>query len=137
MSTAPAHDCVGALPIRDGRVLLGRRADHRDWLPGAWDLFGGHVEADESPEAALRRELAEELGIVPSRLRELGVLDAGDDSWRLRVFAVDAWEGEPRNRQPDEHAELRWMSAGEAAQRLAAAHPGFAELIVQAVREFP
>jgi 8-oxo-dGTP diphosphatase len=133
MSAAPAHDCVGALPVREGRVLLGRRADDRDWLPGAWDLFGGHVEPGESHEAALRRELLEELGIVPLQLRELGVLEAADRGWRLRVYALDDWEGDARNRQPREHVELRWMEAHEAAGLLAAAHPDFPSLIAAAV----
>ena len=134
MNVAPAHDCVGALPVREGRVLLGRRADDRDWLPGAWDLFGGHVEPGESHETALRRELLEELGIVPLRLRALGLLEAADRDWRLRVYALDAWKGEARNRQPREHADLRWMAPREAARRLATAHPGFPALIAAATR---
>lgn len=127
------HDCVGALLVRDGQVLLGRRAEQRDWLPGAWDVVGGHIEAGESPEAAITRELAEELGVVPARLRELGVLDSEAGGWRLRLYVVVAWSGEPVNRCPDEHAELRWMPPAEAARRLAAAHAGFAALIAAAV----
>ena len=64
---ARVHDCVGALVVKDGEVLLGRRSDDCDWLAGAWDVFGGHVEAGESGEQALARELDEELGIVPVR----------------------------------------------------------------------
>ncbi|MBU8975723.1 NUDIX domain-containing protein [Lysobacter sp. MMG2] len=59
------HDCVGALLVRQDRILLGRRSDDCDWLAGAWDVFGGHVEAGESGEQAIARELAEELGIAP------------------------------------------------------------------------
>jgi len=131
---SPAHDCVGALLVRDGTVLLGRRADNREWLSGAWDMFGGHIEPGESPEAALRRELLEELGIVPLQLRELGVLEAAQ--WRLRAYALDAWHGEPVNRQPTEHAEVHWMSAEDAAELLAAAHPGFPKLVARAVGEW-
>jgi mutator protein MutT len=127
------HDCVGALLVRDGQVLLGRRADDRQWLPGAWDLFGGHIEAGEDAQQALRRELQEELGVVALRLRALGVLDDEAQGWRLHVFAVDAWSGEPCNRQPEEHAQLCWMSLQEAAARLAPAHAGFAQLIEAAV----
>lgn len=128
------HDCVGALLVRNGRVLLGRRADDREWLPGAWDVIGGHIEAGESAAEALARELAEELGVVPAALRELGLLESAAAGWRLRLYAVDAWSGgEPRNRRPDEHAELRWMSAEDAALRLAPAHPRFAALVAAAM----
>lgn len=134
---APAHECVGALLLREGRLLLGRRADDRDWLPGAWDLFGGHLQPGETAQAALRRELREELGIEAGALRALGALASAEAGWRLQVFAVDDWRGEPRNRQPHEHAELRWMGREEAQARLAAAHPGFAALIARALAEAP
>lgn len=72
-------DVVGAL-IRDqrGRVFAHRRSPNRRLLPGAWDIVGGHVEAGETPLAALAREITEETG------------------WRLRrveaVLADWAWE---------------------------------------------
>ena len=57
---ARVHDCVGALLVREGRILLGRRSDDCDWLAGAWDVFGGHVEAGESGRSVLSaRKLAE------------------------------------------------------------------------------
>src|SRR5690349_1557820 len=55
---------VAAL-LRDGdRVLLCHRSAARRWYPDVWDLPGGHVEAGETPGAALVRELREELGIT-------------------------------------------------------------------------
>lgn len=55
--------CVGAL-IRDarGRVYVHRRSLDRRLLPGTWDIVGGHVEAGETPEVALGREIHEETG---------------------------------------------------------------------------
>jgi len=48
---------------REGRVLLQHRDDRPGVLfPGAWALFGGHLEPGEEPEAAARREIEEELG---------------------------------------------------------------------------
>ena len=52
---------AGAL-LRDGRLLLTRRPDG-DPLAGFWELPGGKVEVDETPEAALAREWHEELGV--------------------------------------------------------------------------
>jgi RimJ/RimL family protein N-acetyltransferase/ADP-ribose pyrophosphatase YjhB (NUDIX family) len=58
-----AVDCVGAL-IRDERqrVYVQRRTASRRLLPGIWDIVGGHLEAGESPEQALAREVEEETG---------------------------------------------------------------------------
>src|SRR4051812_16610711 len=58
-----AVDCVGAL-IRDDqhRVYVQRRTEDRRLLPGIWDIVGGHLEAGETPEQALAREVEEETG---------------------------------------------------------------------------
>ncbi len=128
------HDCVGAVLVRGDALLLGRRCADRNWLPGAWDVFGGHIEAGESAEAALARELREELGIVPLRAHPLGELvGAEPDPWRLRLYAVTAWSGEPRNLQPHEHDELRWCSLADAESKLGVAHADFARLLRLAV----
>ncbi|QSX79592.1 NUDIX domain-containing protein [Agrilutibacter solisilvae] len=128
-----AHDCVGALLVRDGRVLLGRRAPNRAWLPDAWDLFGGHIEPGESPEAALHRELAEELGVRALEWDWVGTLEGGD--WRLRVARVRAWSGEPHNRQPAEHAHIEWCGLPTAQARLAAAHAGFPPMLARVLAD--
>lgn len=130
--TARVHDCVGAFVVKEGRVLLGQRSDDCDWLAGAWDVFGGHVEAGESAEQALVRELVEELGIVATHFHYMDCLE-GDapEPWRLRLYRVTQWQGEPETRQ--EHAQLRWCSLDEAQQRLAGAHVRFPELLARAL----
>jgi 8-oxo-dGTP diphosphatase len=52
---------VAALIERDGRVLMSRRRPDQS-LPNCWEFPGGKVEPGESPEAALAREIQEELG---------------------------------------------------------------------------
>lgn len=132
--SATAHDCVGALIVRGDEILLGRRSPHARWLPEAWDVFGGHIEAGEDAPTALRRELAEELGIAPLDARALATIEGdGPESWRLQLFVVRGWTGEPRNRRPDEHTEIRWCPLAEAQRRLGGAHPDFAALLARAV----
>jgi len=60
-----------ALLHRGGRWFLQRRDVSAKHLAGLWEFPGGKVEADESPEDALRRELREELGWAPGGLRAL------------------------------------------------------------------
>ena len=57
-----------AILYRDGKLLLQLRDDIPGIAyPGCWALFGGHIEAGEAPEIALRRELQEEIGYdIPS-----------------------------------------------------------------------
>src|SRR5690606_19510077 len=63
---------VVAAVIRDtaGRILIARRPEHVH-QGGLWEFPGGKVEPGESPGQALRRELEEELGIVPTQSRRL------------------------------------------------------------------
>ncbi|MCF7222051.1 Nudix family hydrolase [Marilutibacter chinensis] len=95
--------------IRDarGRVLLTRRTEGRD-LAGLWEFPGGKREPGESPEAALVRELEEELGIhvrigaplirVPQRYPHKRL--------QLDVRHVDDWQGAPRAR---EQQAMAWV----------------------------
>ena len=93
---------VGAALLRDGRVLACRRTSPPA-AAGRWEFPGGKVEPGESPEAALVRELAEELGIVA---RVTGWLDGAH---QLRVALARA-DGEPR---PVEHDAVRWLGPDE------------------------
>lgn len=90
-------DFAAALLVdASGRYLLQLRDDKPGILhPGAWGLFGGGVEPGETPEAAVRRELDEELGLALTSadfVRQLRVptrIDAGPV--RVRTVAVFAF----------------------------------------------
>ncbi len=127
-----AAEIVCGLLVRDGQALLVHRTPDRAVFPGVWDFPGGHVEPGESGPAALVRELAEELDVVieiPSGAADL-VLE--DDGWHLEVWVVTAWEGTPRNVQPDEHDDLAWFSR-EAALALDFADPEYRDLLKAAL----
>ncbi len=90
---------AGALAAPDGRYLLQRRPLHRHH-GGLWEFPGGKVEAGERPRAALRRELAEELGIDVREedLQELAFADAphSPSGIVLLLYRCGTWLGEPR-----------------------------------------
>jgi 8-oxo-dGTP diphosphatase len=96
--------CVGALMVRDGCVLLGRRAAHKTYA-NRWDVPGGHIEAGETPAQALCRELEEELGICATAWSFHSQHSKHD--FVLQLFVVTAWRGEPAA-LGDEHSEIRW-----------------------------
>lgn len=126
-----ARVCVGGVLHRDGRVLLGRRSPFRAWLPGVWDVPGGHCEPGETPEQALVRELREELGVTPLAWQHLAT--ANDAGVTLHLYRVSRWDGAPRNAQPQEHDVVAWVSPDDAC-RLPLAHPGYCELLRRADR---
>jgi len=100
---------VGAAVVRSGRVLAARRTRPSS-AAGRWELPGGKVEAGESPEAALVREIAEELGCAIEVEAWLDGESAISATLVLRVARAGLVDGEP---VPDEHDRLRWLAADE------------------------
>ncbi len=101
---------VSAVALIDveGRVLLAQRPEGKS-LAGLWEFPGGKVEAGETPEAALIRELREELGIETwkSCLAPLTFASHSYDGFHLLMplFACRKWEGTPA---PQEGQTLKW-----------------------------
>jgi 8-oxo-dGTP diphosphatase len=91
------HVVAAVITDPRGRILLARRGDGRD-LAGLWEFPGGKREPGETSEAALIRELQEELSItvqVGARLIEVPQ-QYPDKRLRLDVRHVSAWSGTPR-----------------------------------------
>jgi 8-oxo-dGTP diphosphatase len=85
---------------RNGRVLICRRRDTQPH-PGKWEFPGGKLEPGESPEAALVRELREELGIEAAKPVEISRYQftyPGKSPILLVFLKVSAWTGELENR---------------------------------------
>ncbi len=96
----------------DGRLLLAQRS-RPPQLVGLWELPGGKVETDESPQHALARELREELGIETSVGEQLRGEVSLAQSWLLRAYRVELIAGTPT---PLEHSDLRWVDARELGE---------------------
>lgn len=113
---------AGALIDAAGRVLLQRRPPGKP-LAGLWEFPGGKVEPGESPEAALVRELDEELGVAvsPATLKPVSFASVAQDGRHLLLLLYLArdWHGEPQAKaadalcwaRPDEMANLAMPSA--------------------------
>lgn len=102
-------ETVGAMLVRDGRVLLGKRASHKSY-PNKWDIIGGHVEQGETLWAALCRELYEEIGVTNINGEYIAALQTceKDHFVSLNVYHIFSWDGFPHIKN-DEHSEVRWF----------------------------
>ena len=100
-----------ALIDRDGRVLLAQRPEGKS-MAGLWEFPGGKIEPDETPEAALVRELSEELDIKTwnSCLAPLTFASHSYDDFHLLMplFACRKWDGIVK---PKEGQNLKWVEA--------------------------
>jgi mutator protein MutT len=101
---------VGAAIVRAGRVLAARRTDPAH-LAGGWEFPGGKVEPGESPEEAVVREIAEELGCTVEVTGWLTATVPVSDSLVLRVATASIVDGDP---QPGPvHDRVRWLAVGD------------------------
>lgn len=104
---------AAALVDPDGRVLLQQRPEGKQ-MAGLWEFPGGKVEPGERPEAALIRELKEELGVevdhaslVPSCFASA---ELGERHLLLLLYICRKWDGELR---PLHATALKWLHPNE------------------------
>ena len=119
---------AGILRDGAGRVLIAERLDDGPFK-GFWEFPGGKIAAGEAPDAALARELAEEINIGVLESRHFLSLEHDYPDRRVAIdfFLVDRWQRQPRGL---EGQRLRWVApAGlEAANLLPANEPVIAAL---------
>ena len=103
---------VGACIVKDGKLLLLRRL--RNPEAGCWSIPGGKIDFLEPIEDALRREVAEETGLVLGPLRLLCVTDQIDpqtpEHWVAPTYLAESFTGEPANLEPEKHGGMDWFA---------------------------
>ena len=116
MTAAPLNTVLVvacALVDLDGRVLICQRPEGKQ-LAGLWEFPGGKVEPGETPEAALIRELDEELGIQVRQacLAPFVFASHSYDSFHLLMplYLCRRWDGFVERR---EHAALAWVTPNQ------------------------
>lgn len=109
MARVPSPEVLvmGAAIIDRGRVLAARRTTP-EHTRGLWEFPGGKVERDESPDAAIVREIREELGCEVAVVGHLEGEQPVKDGYTLRVAVARLVSGEP---VPHEHDAVRWLGA--------------------------
>jgi len=105
------HVAAGILRDASGRVLVAERLCDGPF-DGLWEFPGGKIGAGETAPDALKRELAEELGIMVTSAKPFMELhhEYPDRTVDLEFFLVSEWQGEPTGL---EGQGIRWLTPSE------------------------
>ncbi|MEX3103385.1 MULTISPECIES: NUDIX domain-containing protein [unclassified Streptomyces] len=112
---------VAAVIVHDkatNRVVLLQRSENAKFAQGMWDLPVGKSEPGEPITETAVRELYEETGLTvkPESLKVAHIIHGAwgveaPNGFLTVVFAAHEWTGEPENREPRKHSQVRWVDA--------------------------
>lgn len=103
---------------KKGKLLIAKRSNSCRFLPGKFELIGGHIEFGETIEEGLKREAKEEIGIN-IKLEDpfyafTYVSDGGNrHSVEICYFAKMVNPSQPVKLNPEEHSEYKWINKNE------------------------
>lgn len=109
------HGVVAVLDDGAGRYLLIRRGLALARAPGVWCFVGGEVEAGESLEAAIEREVMEEVGLRVKALEKIFESISPNGEFKLHWLRVQRLDDATPRPHPMEVEEVRWLRVKEAA----------------------
>ena len=110
------NECVAFLLVDQDRILLEKRSATKALDPGLTAIPGGHIEAGETREQALERELTEELNVVPGSYGYLcSLYHPSTELQLIHYYVVSRWRGDMRAQEAD---EIAWHSIADAAGAL-------------------
>jgi 8-oxo-dGTP pyrophosphatase MutT (NUDIX family) len=113
---------VAAVIVHDkanDQVVLLQRGENAKFAQGMWDIPVGKSDPGEPITRTAIRELYEETGLTvkPECLKVAHIIHSAwgveaPNGFLTVVFVADQWDGEPENREPRKHAQVRWVSTG-------------------------
>ena len=103
-NTAPSLAIVLGLILKNNHIWIQKRQSHQE-LAGYWELPGGKIETGETPSQALKREMAEEIGVHINQARQL--LEHRHQRHYFYLFLITTYQGDL---QPQEGQVGRWVA---------------------------
>ena len=102
---------VGAIIYRDGRIMAAHRSGSHGHV--GWEFPGGKIEAGETPEQALRREVREELGLGLTTMWLFDTVEHDYPDFHLSMDCLVCPLPEGQEPTLTEHDEVRWLTRDE------------------------
>lgn len=121
---------VGAVILNEQKqILMMHRGKEAQNEPNCWDKPGGGVEFGETREAALKREIKEEIDCEIKIIRELNTVDhiipAEKQHWISTNFLCEIVSGTPKIMEPHKCNELRWLDLDDIKNLKTTSHIPF------------
>jgi 8-oxo-dGTP diphosphatase len=101
---------------KDGKFFTAKRADTKTFLPGKFEMPGGHIEHGETMEEGLKREFQEEFGVditVGHPFYAFTYMNGDAHVVEVNYLAELADENQTITLNPEDHSEYRWLTKEE------------------------
>ncbi|MDA0747741.1 MAG: NUDIX domain-containing protein [bacterium] len=106
--------------FRENQALLLRRFN-TGYADSQYSIVAGHMDGNETAQAAAIREAREEAGIhiAPSNIEVVGVMHRKQEDERIGfILVAHTWKGEPFNAEPDKCDDLSWFSLDDLPENM-------------------